>query len=173
LYSEELKAPEEFPKVILDIKTPDGLTLAADSPENNVHQLEGSVEALKLVDMEREGLTAYIPQVYGKSTGSLRMSRSSTSSSSRRSKSNEEKTSATAIEAIRNIIIDQIFDELNKQKRNALSTKEAEHLLVKLNNRLNKNFEEEELKRVVKNMETNTDGLIDMNKFRSVFMKIL
>lgn len=173
LYSEDLKAPEEFPKVIQDIKTPDGLTLAADSPENNVHQLEGSVEALKLVDMEREGLAAYIPQVYGQSTGSIRMSRSSTSSSSRRSKSNEEKTSGTAIEAIRNVIIDQIFDELNKRKKGALSTKEAELLLVMLNNRLKKSFEEEELKRVIRNMETNADGLIEMNKFRDVFMKIL
>lgn len=37
--------------------------LAADSHNQDVHELEGEVEALKLVDLDREGLEQYKPQL--------------------------------------------------------------------------------------------------------------
>lgn len=47
---------------MLDIKTPEGLVLAADQSNINcgvTHELEGDLEALKLVDLDREGLGEY------------------------------------------------------------------------------------------------------------------
>ena len=41
---------------VLDIKNPNGLVLAADYNFNSMHELEGNVEALNLVDLESEGL---------------------------------------------------------------------------------------------------------------------
>jgi hypothetical protein len=35
----------------LDLPTPDGITLAAEYKYNPVHELEGDIEALKLVDL--------------------------------------------------------------------------------------------------------------------------
>jgi hypothetical protein len=36
---------------VLDLPTPDGITLAAEYKYNPVHELEGDIEALKLVDL--------------------------------------------------------------------------------------------------------------------------
>ncbi|RMZ96519.1 hypothetical protein BpHYR1_053024, partial [Brachionus plicatilis] len=49
----------ELPGFVFDIKTPDGLVLAADHKPNQVHELEGDVDALNLVDLESEGLSHY------------------------------------------------------------------------------------------------------------------
>ena len=58
-YGTNLKTSRELPDFVLDIKTPEGIVLAADYKYNNVHELEGEVAALKLVDLEREGLGEY------------------------------------------------------------------------------------------------------------------
>jgi hypothetical protein len=52
-----------LPQYILDIKPPEGITLAADNPtQTRAYELEGDVDALKLIDsdvLEREGLGDY------------------------------------------------------------------------------------------------------------------
>jgi len=52
-----------LPQYILDIKPPEGITLAADNPtQARAYELEGDVDALKLIDsdvLEREGLGDY------------------------------------------------------------------------------------------------------------------
>lgn len=50
-------------KKLFFLKTPDGLVLAADFHNNDVYELEGEVEALKLVDLDREGLAEYRSQL--------------------------------------------------------------------------------------------------------------
>ena len=58
-YGAELKQSTDLPKYILDIKTPDNLKLAAEITEPDIHELEGDVNALKLVDLDREELGIY------------------------------------------------------------------------------------------------------------------
>ena len=58
-YGTSLKTSRELPDFVLDIKTPEGIVLAADYKYNNVHELEGEVAAFKLVDLDREGLSEY------------------------------------------------------------------------------------------------------------------
>jgi len=58
-YGTSLKTSRELPDFVLDIKTPEGIVLAADYKYNTVHELEGEVAALKLVDLDREGLSEY------------------------------------------------------------------------------------------------------------------
>lgn len=48
---------------MLDIKPPAGVVLAADYQYNQVPELEGDVQAMRLVDLEREGLTEYRAQL--------------------------------------------------------------------------------------------------------------
>jgi hypothetical protein len=40
----------------LEIKPPQGVVLAADYQYNGVYELEGDVQALKLVDLDKEGI---------------------------------------------------------------------------------------------------------------------
>jgi hypothetical protein len=63
-YGGTLKTSDDLPQFVKDIKTPEGLVLATDyTPSNQVHELIGDVEALKLVDLESEGLSEYKHQL--------------------------------------------------------------------------------------------------------------
>ena len=50
-YGETLKQSNELPKMVLDLPRPEGITLAADYQPNTVPELEGDIDALKLVDL--------------------------------------------------------------------------------------------------------------------------
>jgi len=58
-YGATLKFARDLPDFVLDIKTPEGLVLAADYTYNTVHELEGAFDALKFIDLDREGLSEY------------------------------------------------------------------------------------------------------------------
>jgi len=58
-YGASLKMSADLPQFVLDIKTPEGLVLAANYKYNTLYELEGDVAALNLVDLDREGLGEY------------------------------------------------------------------------------------------------------------------
>ena len=82
-YGETLKSANQLPEMIKNIPVQgnkyifnyillnfsmyfffkEGIVLAADYHFNHVHQLEGDVEALKLIDLEAEGLSCYRNQL--------------------------------------------------------------------------------------------------------------
>lgn len=67
-YGSTLKNSSDLPEFVLDIKAPEGLTLAADYKSQSVHELEGDLHALKLIDLNKEGLGQYSEYVKGIST---------------------------------------------------------------------------------------------------------
>jgi hypothetical protein len=58
-YGAHMKLSRELPQFVLDIPTSEGFVLAADYKQTAHHELEGDVHALKLIDLEREGLGEY------------------------------------------------------------------------------------------------------------------
>ena len=58
-YGPSLKSAHDLPEFVFDIKSPDGIVLAADYKPPLVHELEGDLHALKLINLELEGLGAY------------------------------------------------------------------------------------------------------------------
>jgi len=63
-YGGMLKKSHELPQFVLDIQTPNGLVLAAEKKnEPIIHELEGDVEALNLINLENEGLGQYRSQL--------------------------------------------------------------------------------------------------------------
>ena len=50
-YGSSLKVAGELPQFVLDIKNPEGVELAANHRYSSVHELEGDVDALKLIDL--------------------------------------------------------------------------------------------------------------------------
>ena len=52
-YGASLKVAEELPQFVLDIKNPEGVELAANHRYSKIHELEGDVDALKLIDLVR------------------------------------------------------------------------------------------------------------------------
>ena len=61
-FGRNLKPAKDLPQFVLDIKPPDGIVLAADHHHHSsFYELEGEVQALNLIDLEKEGLSEYIP----------------------------------------------------------------------------------------------------------------
>ncbi len=59
IYGQSLKNPDDLPNFVRDIKHPDGLPLAADLKHQYLYDLEGDLDALDLIDLNREGLGEY------------------------------------------------------------------------------------------------------------------
>lgn len=58
-YGNTLKTARELPPFVLEIKPPAGVVLAADYQFNSIYELEGDIQALRLIDLDREGLGEY------------------------------------------------------------------------------------------------------------------
>lgn len=62
-YGDSLKSSNDLPVIVNQIQTPEGITLAADHVAKKVYELEGDIEGLSYVDLEREGLSEYRNQL--------------------------------------------------------------------------------------------------------------
>ena len=58
-YGPSLFSSNELPDFVTQIKPPTGIILAADQKRRLFHELEGEIDALKLVDLDKEGLGEY------------------------------------------------------------------------------------------------------------------
>lgn len=58
-YGSSIRSASQLPDIVNEIKTPENLLLAANVEYSGLHELEGDVDALKLVDLEHEGLAEY------------------------------------------------------------------------------------------------------------------
>ena len=72
-YGQTLKTSQEIPDFVRKIKPPNGMVLAADSAQKTVYELEGDVGALKLVDLDSEGLGEYRDQVYSNAKPTIKI----------------------------------------------------------------------------------------------------
>lgn len=74
-YGHEALAYKKLPKIAKNIPAPDGLTLAGDNPQKPCPPIEGDIECLRLLDLEKVGLAdcKYCPsesQQFNKSSNS-------------------------------------------------------------------------------------------------------
>ena len=58
-YGPNLKSHNQLPEYVLDIKNPQGIELAAESKKEIKFELTGDLDALSLIDLEKEGLGMY------------------------------------------------------------------------------------------------------------------
>ena len=73
-YGPTLKKTSDLPNEVLEIKHPEGIKLASDVREdesNSVAELVGDVDALRLVDLEREGLSEYMSYIKSRTSETL------------------------------------------------------------------------------------------------------
>ena len=58
-FGSELKQFNKLPNIVHEVKTPEGLKLATENNLNASLELEGDLSALKLIDLDKEGLGEY------------------------------------------------------------------------------------------------------------------
>lgn len=194
-YGSSLKQANELPDFVLEIQPPAGIVLAADYKYNQVHELEGELQALKLVDLDKEGLGQYREQLVrmGISKPISFSSNNNNNSYASHSTSAAASTSAASttlgpssfvpitstpqaplgsnITDISNLL-GEIFAKVDRDGNGSLTFEEAEKLLVKLNSRLGRRHGHDDVRAFFETLSVNNDGTISLNEFRRAFDRL-
>ena len=187
-----------MPDFVLDIQPPQGIVLAADYKYNQVHELEGELHALKLVDLEKEGLGQYREQLmklgYGNSSTSFVTSGGAANASSTINTFNNNYGSyqansgllqdasgyaanPSAVYPSSNItdisnLLGEIFAKVDRDGSGSLTFEEAEKLLLKLNSRLGRRYGQEDVRAFFETLDINNDGTISLAEFKRAFERL-
>jgi hypothetical protein len=191
-YGSTLKTARELPSFVLEIKPPTGVVLASDYQYNGMYELEGDLDALSLVDLEREGLGEYRPFLQRLTNGGLAPQESqqspgqksienknnktggtTASRNSGRVSNSSKKGNTTGYNGNINQLIADIFASIDRDNNGQLSVSEAETIFLRLNSRLGRRYGENDVKKFFKKLDVNSDGQIDLNEFRVAFETIL
>jgi Ca2+-binding EF-hand superfamily protein len=154
-YGSSLKSFSELPQFVKEIRPPMGVILASEYVGSGIYDLEGDIEALKLIDLEKEGLIEYKSYVEKVSSS---YSYSTTSSSTNR---------VSAGKSIVNSILQELFESIDTDSSGKISRSEAESLLLRLYSRLGKNYCQSEAVEFVRLFDINFDGMISFEEFKN------
>jgi hypothetical protein len=190
-----LRLARDLPDFVHDIKTPEGLILAAQYRAPELHELEGDVQALALVDLDREGLSAYRDYLLrlgvlenaaaqiivnsaafasGTSTSALALALvASASPLPSRSASALLSGSLAPQDAIAlDELIAQIFQTIDRNQNGRINVEDAEKTLLRLNSRLGRRYGEDDVRAFFSVLDVNNDGSLDLDEFKRAFMNI-
>ena len=199
-YGAHLKSAAELPDFVHDIKNPDNLELAADHAQK--YELEGDLHALNLIDLDKEGLGVYREYLQKsgvlRGTPSLpptpkedpyaQASQFEPANTNLRSYS--AATSFAASSFVGSTIesdkappdtyltqtldssIEQIFRLVDRENKGRIDADEAKKTLLRLNSRLKRQYEQEDVNAFFSTLRINPDNTLDMEEFKKAFLNI-
>jgi hypothetical protein len=144
-----------------------GVTLAAEFVPPSLIDLEGDVEALRLIDLDQEGLAEYRAYL-AKFSSQTQISSSNVVISS---SSGASVNSAVSARDLLNAIIMELFQSVDTNLSGQISRGEAESLLLRLNIRLGRSYTQADATAFVQVLDVNGDGVISFEEFRSALLK--
>lgn len=162
-YGNDIKLSNELPDFVKNIKTPNNIKLAAEVKSNQIHELVGDLEGLEYIDLEKEGLSEYKKQLTASIIGSASKPEVDKNVSAQKTAEVKESNSK---------IISAIFAQIDKDYNGVLSVEEAESIFLRINSRLRKSYGEDDVKIFFKVLDTNNDGVIDIQEFKNNFNKL-
>ena len=173
-YGTSLRNVAELPDFVFDIKHPEGIVLAADYRAPGLHELEGDLHALKLINLEQEGLGAY--KGYLARLGVLENSAVQVIQASASFGNSAPTTSASTLASgdddALNSLITQIFHTIDRNNHGRINVEDAEKTLLRLNSRLGRNYGENDVRAFFGALDANNDGTLDLNEFKRAFLNI-
>ena len=172
-YGSTLKQARELPSFVLEIKPPAGVILAADYQYNSVYELEGDVQALRLIDLDREGLSEYknIVQRLGITDGSSSVGAIAAAPSVNVVDNSSYAATSSTLKDTSSLsgLITEIFNSIDRDNNGRISVEEAEKVLLRLNSRLGRRYGEDDTRRLFDSLDINRDGFIDLVEFKRAF----
>ena len=180
-YNQVLTQAKDMPQFILDIQPPNGAVLASDCAVNPVHELEGDIDALRLIDLEKEGLTEYKTLLLNAAAAATATSQKTTTSSSGLSnvaKSPTQTLTASAIAGSAANVgttkspIDEIFRLLYNKETGRIKVNRAARVVLKVNSRLGRKYGEDDVKHFIRALDINGDGTLSLSEFRQAFANL-
>jgi hypothetical protein len=157
-YGHTLRSSRDLPSYALEIRPPSEYTYSG------VSELEGDVAALRLIDLDREGLGEFrsLVQRSGIADGTSNIDNVTYTRSSY--------TTAVPVTTNSNSsIIAEIFNSVDSDRNGRLSMDEAQRVFLRLNSRLGRRYDEDDVRIFFDRLDANRDGVIDINEFRRAF----
>lgn len=78
--------------------------------------------------------------------------------------------SSSGTTSINSALVESIFRSIDRQGRGRITVEDAEKVLLRLNSRLGRRYGEDDLKAFFCALDTNLDGLLDLDEFRRAFI---
>ncbi|RNA35181.1 hypothetical protein BpHYR1_023986 [Brachionus plicatilis] len=176
-FGNNLTLPHNLPQFVTDIKTPDGLALAAQTKQRSVYELEGDVQALNLIDLDKEGLSEYRSylqptlsmnsgsKMYSANTGAFSIPVASYDDSYRLSNTYSQSDNIETL-------IEYIFRSIDRNNSGRITVEDAEKILLRLNSRLDRKYGEDDVRAFFNALDINNDGTLDLREFKRAFLNL-
>ncbi len=179
-----LRLSNQLPAIVDEIPTPGGLVLAADYKPKSIVELEGDLEALKLVDLDHEGLSEYknlisnlkndylstssstcVPMSSSGSSGALINARTKSTSSS-------DSHQCNGSQFLLANLINRVLKLVDRDAWKNVSAADTAAILHKLNSKLTKSYGHSELVQFFNQLDANCDGKLDLEEFKRAFLTL-
>ena len=185
-YGQSLRVSHDLPDFVHDIKTPEGLVLAANYQPSDLHELEGDLHALNLIDLDKEGLSGYrhylhrlgllenaaVQVIANSSLFAASASHLASASASATALSGRLSASASNDALALDELITQIFQTIDRNQNGRINVEDAEKTLLRLNSRLGRRYGEDDVRAFFSVLDVNNDGSLDLEEFKRAFLNI-
>ncbi|CAF0786892.1 unnamed protein product [Brachionus calyciflorus] len=151
-YGREAKSYDRLPKIAKSIPAPEGLKLAADQPQAPCPKVEGDIECLRLLDLEKIGL------------GDCRQFLSQSGHLTLSSVSSSKADSYT-------ILIEDLFRSIDLNNSGLVYVGDVEKVLCGLNDNYGKKLSKKELRKYLVTLDSDKDKHLSFKEFRTAFLK--
>ena len=150
---------------------------AAHRKKQPEYELEGDLYALKLIDLEREGLAHYKDQL-DKAQNNKNNNNNNNNNNDRTlddaDADVERKNEVDGEEEEEEEeLIDEIFRLLDTNERGVITRRDTERLCLRLNSRLRRSYGEDEVVEFFTRLDANGDGLVHPDEFKRTFRSFL
>lgn len=160
-YNDEVKPFHELPDFVREIRPPKGISLAAEYQLPPVIELVGDIDALKLLDLDKEGLSEYKYLI---------------SKSDVKEINKNDEIKQDRLKHISNIdqLIAEVFTRLDKNSNGRISRHEAENILMVLNSQLGRRHGDKETKEFFGKLEkpAQKDNSVDFEEFKKAMFEL-
>ena len=155
-YGTSLLSYLQFPEVVkaFNLRAPTGATFAHDFTYASLLDLEGDIDALNLINLDEHGLGEYRAWLAKYLGGS---SKSSTSSQG----------FSISIADVLNAVLSELFKSVDTSGDAKIQVEEARSVLVKLNQRLGRQYTAADAGSFVSALDRNGDGVVSFSEFKS------
>lgn len=164
-YGSSLTSYDDLPDFIKEMKPPERLLLASQQNSTRLsHRLEGDLDALRLVDLEKESLSEY-KSFLEKNSSMLDINRSQTIFEW--DTPYEDFQSSISDE----LMFEQVLYKVQPQSKHVLTMDEAKAIMKLVKENKGKRFNEHEAEKLFLNMCPNKENRVDVVKFKRALFK--
>jgi len=184
-FGSTLKHFDELPDFAKNLHTPTGLVFAEDQFKHRTlqtfpYELEGDVHALKMFDLEKEGLSAYSCYLNKCSdqTSTFFTEKDESYQKMEMEDLPKEKENLTCStdqsqrgELNEESLIYQVFGSANRTHDYYITKTEAMRILCEINEKLCRRHDEERCQRFISSLKNTKNGLLNLEEFKSAVVK--